>query len=51
MMYALNFIAFILCASLSIWNVTEDKITLAIIEALLALGNLPFAIKWLKSFI
>jgi hypothetical protein len=50
-MYALNFIACILCASLAAWNVTEDKIILAIVEALLFLGNLPFAIKWLKTFI
>lgn len=51
MMYIMNFIAFILCMSLAVFNGIEGKSALAALEVLMALANLPFAIKWLKSFI
>ena len=46
----LNFIIFILCAAFAVFYGINGNVGFCILESALALFNLPFAIKWLKSY-
>lgn len=47
----LNFIAFIMCITGGLFQLSNNNIGLCLMEFMLALINLPFCIKWLKEFI
>lgn len=46
----INFIALVICFVAAIFQGTKGNIGWCITEIVLALCNLPFAIKWLKDF-
>ena len=46
-----NFIAFIMCAAMAVYNAIKNRIGFCILETALALANLPFAVVWLASLL
>ena len=46
----INFIAFVVCAIVGIWQIYLGNVGLFLVEITLALINLPLAIKWLKEY-
>ena len=45
----LNFIAFVLCTAVAAWQGVHGYLAFCIINAVAALINLLFAIKWFKN--
>ena len=45
----MNCIAFVLCVICAIWQASLGNIGFVVLEAVIALVNLPFAIKWIKK--
>ena len=46
----MNFIAFVVCAVVAIWQGVNGNLGLCLADIALALINLPYAIKWLKEY-
>ena len=46
----INFIAFVVCAIVGIWEIYLGDVGVFLVEIALALINLPLSIKWLKEY-
>ena len=49
LMYFINFIALVVCTVAAIWQGFNGNLGFCLVEIVLALINLPYAIKWIKE--
>ena len=47
--YIMNFIAFVVCAIVAIWQGINGHLGWCLVETAFALLNLPYSIKWIKE--
>ena len=49
LMYFITFITLVVCVVTAIWQGFNDNLVFCLVEILLVLINLPYAIKWIKE--